>query len=109
MNISSLLQFVASFAWIGLIGVIAAMFIRTSRNQPSKGLATAAVVLLVLAVLMTTVGAGLVFIEPDDLAIVVTIFGNEGIRSEPLTAGLHWIIPFAERVERFSILNQTYT
>ena len=109
MNISSLLQFVASFAWIGLIGVIAAMFIRTSRNQPSKGLGTAAVVLLVLAILMTTIGAGLVFIEPDDLAIVVTVFGGDGIRPEPLTAGLHWIIPFAERVERYSILNQTYT
>lgn len=109
MNISSLLQFVASFAWIGLIGVVAAMFIRTSRNQPSKGLATAAVVLLVLAILMTTIGAGLVFIEPDDLAVVVTVFGGGGIRPEPLTAGLHWIIPFAERVERFSILNQTYT
>jgi regulator of protease activity HflC (stomatin/prohibitin superfamily) len=109
MNISSLLQGIASFAWIGLIGVIAAMFIRTSRNQPSKGLGTAAIVLLVLAILLTTVGAGLVFIEPDELAIVVTVIGGQGIRPDPLTAGLHWIVPFAERVERFSILNQTYT
>jgi regulator of protease activity HflC (stomatin/prohibitin superfamily) len=109
MNISSLLQGVASFAWIGLIGVIAAMFIRTSRNQPSKGLGTAAIILLVLAILLTTVGAGLVFIEPDELAIVVTVLGGQGIRPEPLPAGLHWIVPFAERVERYSILNQTYT
>lgn len=109
MNISSLLQGIASFAWIGLIGVIAAMFIRTSRNQPSKGLGTAAVILLVLAILLTTVGAGLVFIEPDELAIVVTVIGGQGIRPEPLPAGLHWIVPFAERVERYSILNQTYT
>jgi len=109
MNISSLLQGVASFAWIGLIGVIAAMFIRTSRNQPSKGLGTAAIVLLVLAILLTSVGAGLVFVEPDDLAVVVTVLGGDGIRPEPLTSGLHWIVPFAERVERFSILNQTYT
>jgi regulator of protease activity HflC (stomatin/prohibitin superfamily) len=109
MNISSLLQGIASFAWIGLIGVIAAMFIRTSRNQPSKGLGTAAVVLLVLAIVLTSVGAGLVFVEPDELAIVVTVLGGRGIRPEPLTAGLHWIVPFAERVERYSILNQTYT
>jgi regulator of protease activity HflC (stomatin/prohibitin superfamily) len=109
MNISSLLQGIASFAWIGLIGVIAAMFIRTSRNQPSKGLGTAAIVLLVLAILLTTVGAGLVFIEPDELAIVVTVIGGQGIRPDPLPAGLHWIVPFAERVERYSILNQTYT
>lgn len=109
MNISSLLQFISSFAWIGLIGVIVVMFIRASRNQSSKGLGTAAIVLLVVAILLTTVGAGLVFIEPDELAIVVTVLGGQGIRPEPLTSGLHWIVPFAERVERFSILNQTYT
>lgn len=109
MNISNLLQGIASFAWVGLIGVIVAMFIRASRNQPSKGLGTIAIILLVAAILLTTAGAGLVFIEPDELAVVVTVIGGQGIRPEPLPAGLHWIVPFAERVERFSILNQTYT
>ena len=109
MNISSLLQGIASFAWIGLMGVIVTIFIRTSRNQPAKGLGTAAVVLLVLAILLTSLGAGLVFVEPDELAVIVTVIGGDGIRPEPLTAGLHWIIPFAERVEKYSILNQTYT
>lgn len=109
MNISSLLQGVASFAWIGLIGVIVTIFIRTSRNQPAKGLGTAAVILLVVAIILTSLGAGLVFVEPDELAVVVTVIGGDGIRSEALTAGLHWIIPFAERVEKYSILNQTYT
>jgi regulator of protease activity HflC (stomatin/prohibitin superfamily) len=109
MNISSLLQGLASFAWVGFIGLVAAMFIRASRNQPTKGLSTALVVLLVAALVLTTAGAGLVFIEPDEMAVVVTIIGGRGIRPEPLTAGLHWILPFAERVERFTILNQTYT
>jgi regulator of protease activity HflC (stomatin/prohibitin superfamily) len=109
MNISSLLQGIASFAWIGLFGVIVAIFIRASRNQPVKGLTTAVVLLLVVAILLTTVGAGLVFIEPDELGVVVTAVGGDGIRPDPLGAGLHWVIPFVERVERFSILNQTYT
>lgn len=109
MNIASLLQGIASFAWIGVIGVFAAIFIRTSRNQAVKGLSTAAIVLLVLAILLTTASASIVFIEPDELAVVVTVIGGEGIRSESLPAGLHWIVPFAERVERYSILNQTYT
>jgi hypothetical protein len=55
------------------------------------------------------VGAGLVFIEPDELGVVVTAIGGKGIRPEPLNSGLHWVIPFVERVERYSILNQTYT
>lgn len=109
MNISSLFQGLASFAWFGLFGVIVAIFIRASRNQPSKGLTTAALVLLVAAVLLTTVGAGIVFIEPDELGVVVTVLGAGGIRPEPLDSGLHWIIPFAERVERYPRTNQTYT
>lgn len=109
MNISSLLQGMASFAWVGLFGVIVAMFVRASRNQPVKGLTTAVIVLLVVAILLTSVGAGLVFIEPDQLGVVVTAIGGQGIRPQPLNSGLHWVIPFVERVERYSILNQTYT
>jgi regulator of protease activity HflC (stomatin/prohibitin superfamily) len=109
MNISSLLQGIASFAWVGLLGVVVAIFIRASRNQPVKGLTTAVILLLVVAVVLTTAGAAVVFIEPDELGVVVTAVGGGGIRSEPLPSGLHWIIPFVERVERYSILNQTYT
>jgi len=64
---------------------------------------------LAAALLLTTAGAGVVFIEPDEMAVVVTVIGQGGIRRESFTAGFHWIIPFAERVERYSILNQTYT
>jgi regulator of protease activity HflC (stomatin/prohibitin superfamily) len=109
MNISSLFQGIASFAWIGLFGVIVAIFIRASRNQPVKGLTTALVVLFISALLLTTIGAGLVFIEPDQLGVVVTVLGQGGIRPDPLDSGLHWIIPFAERVERYPRTNQTYT
>ncbi|MBI5951280.1 MAG: prohibitin family protein [Chloroflexi bacterium] len=109
MNISTLLQGIASFAWIGFIGVLVTIFIRVSRNQPAKGLSTLVIVLLVAAILLTALGAGIVFIEPDQMAIVVTVIGKGGIRQDALTAGLHWIVPFAERVERYSILNQTYT
>jgi hypothetical protein len=52
MNISSLLQGIASFAWVGLFGVIVAIFLRVSRNQPVKGLTTAVIVLLVVCLLL---------------------------------------------------------
>ncbi len=109
MNISGIIQGIALLAWLGFIGALVAVATRAARKQPTKGLGTAALILLVAALLLTTVGAGLVFIEPDELAIVVTVVGDGGIRPDPLGAGLHWIIPFAERVERYSILNQTYT
>lgn len=109
MNISSLLQGIASFAWIGFIGILVTISVRASRKQPVGGLGTAAIILVIVAILLTSVGAGLVFIEPDELAVVVTVLGEGGIRPDPLESGLHWIIPFAERVERFPKVNQTYT
>jgi regulator of protease activity HflC (stomatin/prohibitin superfamily) len=109
MNISSLLQTIASFAWIGVIGILVTISVRASRKQPVGGLSTAAIVLVVVALLLTTVGAGIVFIEPDELGVVVTVLGSGGIRPDPLDSGLHWIVPFAERVERFPRVNQNYT
>lgn len=109
MNISSLLQGIASFAWIGFIGILVTISVRASRKQPVGGLSTAAIALVVTALLLTTVGAGIVFIEPDELGVVVTVLGEGGIRPDPLDSGLHWIVPFAERVERFPRTNQNYT
>ncbi len=109
MNISSLLQGIASFAWMGFIGILVAISVRASRKQSIGGLSTAAIVLVVAAVLLTSIGAGLIFVEPDELAVVVTVLGEGGIRPDPLESGLHWIIPFAERVERYPKVNQNYT
>ncbi len=83
MNISALLQGLASFAWIGFIGVLVTLFLRVSRNQPAKGLSSLVIILLVVAVVLTATGAGVVFIEPDDMAVVVTVIGGGGIRPEP--------------------------
>ncbi len=59
MNISTLLQGIASFAWIGFIGVLVTIFIRTSRNQPVKGLSTLVIVFLVAAHFADRCGRGI--------------------------------------------------
>src|SRR3972149_11255649 len=66
MNISTLLQGLASFAWIGFIGALVMIFVRASRNQPAKGLTSLGVVLLVAALLLTSIGAGLVFLQANE-------------------------------------------
>jgi regulator of protease activity HflC (stomatin/prohibitin superfamily) len=109
VNISSLFQGMAVIAWIAFVGLLSVVFARVSRGQATRGLTTAVIALLVIAILVTTVGVGLVFVEPDEIGLVVTVFGGGGIRPDPLPAGLHWVIPFAERVERYSIRNQAYT
>jgi regulator of protease activity HflC (stomatin/prohibitin superfamily) len=109
VNITSLFQGIAVIAWLAFVALLVAVFSRASRGQKTQGISTALIALLVIAILLTSVGAGLVFVEPDQIGMVVTILGSGGIRPEPLSAGLHWIVPFAERVERYSIRNQTYT
>ncbi len=109
MNISTLLQGLASFAWIGVIGVLATIFVRASRNQPAKGLTSLVVILLVTALLLTTVGAGLVFLQANEYGVVISAFAPKGYRDVALTPGLHWIIPFVESVQKYSVAQQTYT
>ncbi len=108
MNIASLLQGIAGFAWIGVIGVIVLIITRVSRRQPTRGLSGLVIGLVVVAILMTTVGAGLVFVEPDQRGVVITI-GKGGILPDALEPGIHWIIPFVQRVELYSIARATYT
>jgi regulator of protease activity HflC (stomatin/prohibitin superfamily) len=109
MNISTLLQGIASFAWIGFIGVLITIFLRVSRNQPAKGLTSVLIIFLVAALLLTTVGAGLVFLQANEYGVVISAFAPKGYRETALTPGLHWIIPFVESVQKYSIARQTYT
>ena len=109
MNISSLLQGLASLAWLGFVGVLVMIFVRASRSQPAKGLTSLVVILLVSALLLTTVGAGLVFLQADEYGVVISAFAPKGYREIALTPGLHWIIPFVESVQKYSIARQTYT
>jgi regulator of protease activity HflC (stomatin/prohibitin superfamily) len=109
MNIASVIKAVGSFSWLILFALLLVIGVRASRKQSVKGLSTLTIIVLVATILMTIVGAGLVFIEPYEVGVVVTILGEGGMRPEPLKAGLHWIAPFIERVELYRISRQTYT
>jgi len=109
MNIASLFQGVATLAWLGFFALLVLLFIRSTRQQSaSKGLGTFVLIVLAVAVVLTSIGAGLVFVEPEERGVVVTI-ARGGVRPDPLQPGLHWILPFVERVEHYSIARQTYT
>jgi regulator of protease activity HflC (stomatin/prohibitin superfamily) len=109
MNIASAFQGIATIAWIAFFAILAFVVVRASRNQPTRGLGTVVVILAVAAVLMTIVGAGLVFINPEEVGVVLSAFASKGYREQPLEPGLHWIIPFAEQVRLYPVSRQTYT
>ena len=109
MNIAIALQGLATFSWLLVVGVIALAVVRASRAHPLKGATTMVIVLIILAVALSTVSAGLVFIQPDERGVVVSALQEKGYRDQPLQPGLRWVIPFAENVRLYSISRQTYT
>ena len=108
MNIVDVIRTLAGFAWLAAIGLGILAVIRASRNQSAKATSTSVIVLLVLAAVLTTLGAGLVYVESNERGVVRTIRAG-GVRAEALGPGLHWIIPVVEQVVTYSISNQTYT
>jgi regulator of protease activity HflC (stomatin/prohibitin superfamily) len=97
----------------GLIGlfVLYLMFVISQRAQrrEAKVSVTLTVVLLVGGLALNTLGAGLVFIQPQERGVVISALTGTGYRWQALGPGLHWIVPYAESVVRYSISNQTYT
>jgi regulator of protease activity HflC (stomatin/prohibitin superfamily) len=108
MNIVDVIRSLAGFAWLGAIGLGVLAIARTSRNQGAKGLGTTVVLVLVIALVLTTLGAGLVYVESTERGVVKTISAG-GVRQEALGPGLHWILPIVEQVVTYSISNQSYT
>jgi regulator of protease activity HflC (stomatin/prohibitin superfamily) len=109
MNIAGVLQALATFAWIVFLGFIGLAIVRASRAKPIKGSVPIIIVIGVLAFIITTVSAGLVFIQADERGVVISAIAPNGYREQPLQPGLHWIIPFAENVKIYSVARQTYT
>ncbi|HSB91243.1 MAG TPA: SPFH domain-containing protein [Anaerolineales bacterium] len=110
MNVAELLRALATLSWLAALAVIAIAVLRAARGAAGlKGTGSMVAVAIALAVVLTTVSAGLVFVQPEDRGVVISAVAPGGYRTEPLEPGLHWVIPFAENVVMYPISRQTYT
>ncbi len=109
MNIAQIFQFASGLAWMLAIVLAVVALSRVSRGQPAKGFGTSVLVSGVVAALLTVVGAGLVFINPQERGVVISALDPKGYREQALQPGLRFVVPFAEQVVRYPISRQTYT
>ena len=109
MNLAGLFQGIATLAWLAFVGVLVLAIVRAGRNRPIKNATVTIVVTLFVSVLSTFVAAGMVFIEPQERGVVISAISPQGYREEALEPGLRWIIPFADRDERYPISRRPYT
>ena len=109
MNIQSLTRILVGVAWFAVVIAVVYVVFRASRNQDNKGGGRIIVGLIIVAILMTALSSGLVFIQPEDRGIVISAVAPKGYREQALEPGLRFIIPFAETVVVYPISRQNYT
>jgi len=109
MNIATLIRSLGGFGLLAFFGLLVLLVSRASRRQPVRSLTATSIVVLVIALILSTVGAGLVFLQADEYGVVISAVQPNGYRPQPLGPGLHWIYPFVENVQKYSIARQTYT
>ena len=110
MNIAGFVRTLALLAWIGAVGVVLLTATRASRGQGSfRSGASMVAVVVIIAIVLTTLGAGLVFVEPQERGVVISAIAPLGYREQALEPGLRWVMPFVESVVKYPISKQTYT
>ncbi len=108
MALVSIVGILALVSWLAVVGVIALAVTRGVSGRPMRSGWLLVLVVLGVAIVLNVLAAGLVFIEPSERGVVITVSAG-GIRQEALQPGLHWVVPFAESVIPYSISRETYT
>lgn len=114
MLLDRFLNFAAYIAWIGFFFLILILALRAFQyggmKEVLKALTTWRVLLVFLfAVGLSLLSSALVFIEPQNVGVVISLFSRNGYREQPVRSGLHWIMPLAEQIVSYPIYWQTYT
>ncbi len=109
MNFAIVLQGFVALLWVIVVGLIILAVVRASRRQKVGVISTAIIVTSILAIILTTVSAGLVFIQPEERGVVISALDPKGYREQALQPGLRWIIPYFENVVIYPISRQSYT
>ncbi len=109
MNVSIVLGAFVSLLWVAVVGMIVLAVVKASRGKNVKALSIGILVVAICAVILSSISAGLEFIQPEERAVVISAVAPEGYREQPLQPGLNWIVPFLETVVKYPISRQTYT
>lgn len=109
MNVNTITSGLVALAWLAVVAVFVILVLRASRNQPLRNAGFVIGIPVIFALLITSLSAGIVFINPPERGVVISMVAPGGYRSQSLDPGLHWIIPFAEHVITYPVSKQTYT
>lgn len=112
--LDQLLAIIAVLAWVWFVAFLASVTLHAyraggTRQAVRSFLSFRVLVGFLVAVGLSMLSASLVFVEPQEAGVVISITSPNGYRDQPLRSGLRAIVPLAERVVRYPIYWQTYT
>lgn len=109
MQITILVSALAAFSWLVVVAFLALAVMRTRQGKKTRGAVTGIIAAAIAGILLSTVSAGLVFIQPQERGVVISAIAPDGYRKDIMQPGLRWVIPYAENVKTYSISKVTYT
>ena len=109
MQITILVSALAAFSWLLVVAFLVLTVIRARQGRKTRGTVTGIIVAVAAAVVLNTISAGLVFIQPEERGVVISAVAPKGYREDVLQPGLRWVIPYAESVKTYTISKHTYT
>lgn len=114
MLLDRFLTLINYIAWIGFLFTVLILIARAFQyggvKEAVRALTTWRVLIaFFVALALTLVSSGLIFIEPQRVGVVISLLNPNGYREQPIRSGLHWITPLAENVIQYPIFWQTYT
>jgi len=109
MQITILVSALAAFSWLVVVAFLALAVLRARQGKKTRGAVTGIIVAVIGGVLLSTVSAGLVFIQPQERGVVISAIAPDGYRRDITQPGLRWVIPYAESVKTYTSSKSTYT
>ncbi|MEZ4868206.1 MAG: SPFH domain-containing protein [Caldilineaceae bacterium] len=114
LDLDRLLQIISYISWLFFTIYAIVVFVRTLLRH---GLVLAFLQLLSAKILLplfftvcvSLLSAALVFVQPTEVGVVVSMLSPGGVRPQPLRAGLHFIVPVLEAEVKYPVYWQTYT
>jgi regulator of protease activity HflC (stomatin/prohibitin superfamily) len=112
--LDQVLAVIAILAWVWFVAFLASVMLHAYQaggwNKALRSFFSFRILVgLLVAVGLSLLSASLVFVEPQEAGVVISLVSPNGYRDQPLRSGLRAIVPLAERVVRYPIYWQTYT
>jgi len=114
LNLDQLINIIAKTAWVvftiyGVSVFIQSLFREGWQIAILRVLSARVLFPLMVPIALSLLAASLVFLPPNEVAVLISFITPGGVRPQPLRAGLHFIVPILEQEVIYPVAWQTYT